>query len=637
MRIACIRVPACLFLVAALWACQEPPTAPAGLIVDRPLYQVIGDAEPLSGAIFTTTEDGSIVNENVRYEKKEDVYLDGGPGPNAPARAAGLPEGDYFFQVTDPSGKDLLSTDHISCRKIHVNANGVIDEVYAGENYEWQNGRDAGWVSVACQHAQGVDIDHPELGAITVQLFPYDDTPNPGGVYKAWVTPVEQYTGDIESVPEARNDPVNGESYAPGNYHGFIPRWSKTDNYKVKQRGPPFVPPELTIRKFHDRNLNGVQDAEEPDVTGWQVALTDPLGITNTETTPALVLTAEPGDYTAVEATPAGTLETVSYLDGVVMSLLPSADPSVVVSVAGTSGETHEIVYGNVGLGEITACKVFDRNGNGAADAGEPGVPGWKIRVSGTIVDGSSYGPVTGFTEASDGCVTFGGLLPGTYTVEELFPSGDEWSPTGDTSETVTIESSLSGSVIAGTVATFTFTNCCEKTADFGTKGYWHNKNGLSELSEADQVYVNGLAPYATPSSYFGAGDEPFDGLFSDGTQVAAAFRDDGSEIWDAGTWQAEVSHFLVDSNAGGDPREQLAQQLLAFIFNVRHRLEGPEAAIGDGDGWVVAGDLIDEAIAIWESGTDAERNAMQQKLNSYNESDAVVFIPYGPCDVIYP
>ncbi len=39
------------------------------------------------------------------------------------------------------------------------------------------------------------------------------------------------------------------------------------------------------------------------------------------------------------------------------------------------------------------------------------------------------------------------------------------------------------------------------------------------------------------------------------------------------GTAKAEVSQFLVDANAGGDPREQLAQQLLAFIFNARNRL----------------------------------------------------------------
>ncbi len=50
-------------------------------------------AAALAGAIFTTTPDGSIVNENVRYEDKRDVYLDGGPPPNAPATAAGLPDG----------------------------------------------------------------------------------------------------------------------------------------------------------------------------------------------------------------------------------------------------------------------------------------------------------------------------------------------------------------------------------------------------------------------------------------------------------------------------------------------------------------------------------------------------------------
>ena len=40
-----------------------------------------------SGAIFTTTPDGSIVNENVHYDFKREVYLDGGPPNNAPAKA----------------------------------------------------------------------------------------------------------------------------------------------------------------------------------------------------------------------------------------------------------------------------------------------------------------------------------------------------------------------------------------------------------------------------------------------------------------------------------------------------------------------------------------------------------------------
>jgi cysteine-rich repeat protein len=153
----------------------------------------------LTGAVFTTLPDGSRVNANI-YDDKEDVYLDGGPGPGAPSAAAALPEGDYYFQVTDPSGRTLLSTDDIECRRFHVNADGVIDMVDA---------------SPGCAHLTGTDSDHASLGAITVQLMPYADTPNPGGEYKVWVTAVEDY--------------------APGRgRHGFLPRDSQTDNFKIR-------------------------------------------------------------------------------------------------------------------------------------------------------------------------------------------------------------------------------------------------------------------------------------------------------------------------------------------------------------------------------------------------------------------
>jgi hypothetical protein len=593
-------------------------------------------APPLPGAIFTTTVDGSVVNENVHYEAKEDVYLDGGPGPNAPSKAAGLPEGDYFFQVTDPSGKDLLSTDHISCRQIHVNANGVIDFVYAGTNYEWSN-KDKVWNPVPCQHNQGVDIDHSELGAITVQLFPYDDTPNPGGVYKVWVTRVEDYAGDPNFVPADKRDAVNGENYQPANYHGFIPAKSKTDNYKVKQKGKPYDPPVITVRKFHDQNLNGIWDAGEEEITGWAVDVADPTGVLGLLYTPNTIVAEPSGAWAFTEETPAGTLQTTSYLDGAQLSLFPAASPLVNVAVEGTSGETHEIVYGNIGVGSIEACKVYDRNGNGIRDDGEPTVPGWQIELIGTDITGAAIGPILQTTGES-GCTAFDDLLPGTYTVTELQPAAGGWAATGPTSFDVTIESSLDGAVLAGTSASVSFTNVCFGTADFGTKGYWHNKNGLSELTEANIAYVNSLTPYDAPSSYFDDGDEPFDGFFADGTPVAAAFNnDDNSEIWGAGTFQAEVSLFLVDANAGGDPREQLAQQLLAFIFNAQHRLDDPGATIELPDGtWSSAADLITKAIAAWESGTAAEQTAIKDVLDALNNSDAVQFIHYWPCSVAY-
>src|SRR5205823_1103731 len=74
-------------------------------------------AHQSSGAIFTTLPNGQAVNFNI-YPSKDLVYLDGGPGQNAPQTAAGLDDGTYVFQVTDPSGKVLLSSDVAACRQV---------------------------------------------------------------------------------------------------------------------------------------------------------------------------------------------------------------------------------------------------------------------------------------------------------------------------------------------------------------------------------------------------------------------------------------------------------------------------------------------------------------------------------------
>lgn len=166
-------------------------------------------AAPLSGAIFTTMPDGSVVNANVQYQSKCDVYLDGGPPPGAPQGAAGLPDGSYYFQVTDPSGKKLLSTDAVINRRFTVS--GGIITAFTGSG-----------------HPTGVDVDH---GAVTIQLAnntcPTDflDTPNNGGVYKAWVTRTSDFVGN----PALVDNPCGN-----GCFHGFLPAASKTDNFKVK-------------------------------------------------------------------------------------------------------------------------------------------------------------------------------------------------------------------------------------------------------------------------------------------------------------------------------------------------------------------------------------------------------------------
>jgi hypothetical protein len=143
----------------------------------------------VTGAIFTTLHNGSAVNHNI-CEAKEDVYLNGGPkSPKAPCGAAGLPDGDYYFQVTDPSGRMLLSTDDQEQRKVTV-AGGIITPYTPGTE----------------KHNSGSG----KCNSMTVQLYPFTDTPNAGGEYKVWMQ-------SVSSVLE----------------FGFLPSYSKTDNFKV--------------------------------------------------------------------------------------------------------------------------------------------------------------------------------------------------------------------------------------------------------------------------------------------------------------------------------------------------------------------------------------------------------------------
>jgi hypothetical protein len=224
------------------------------------------------GAIFTTLPDGSKVNYNI-YSSKPDVYLDGGPGDHAPATAAGLPDNRYVFQVTDPSGKTLLSVDDARCREFDV-LNGVIVAVVPAGG---------------CEHATGIDADHginsltpSNPPAVTVQLCGgglidatsptacFNDTPNPGGEYKVWVSSQADYLDGCALLGVANGlapGVVDCGFKTKGNAHGFVPRHTKTDNFKV------FGQPREIDGRFHAPN-GDILD-------GMEVTWTDTLGASN--------------------------------------------------------------------------------------------------------------------------------------------------------------------------------------------------------------------------------------------------------------------------------------------------------------------------------------------------------------------
>lgn len=428
-----------------------------------PLSQAKGiellDGQP-PGGIFTTLADGARVHAN-RYFDREDVYLDASPGPHERAQASGLSAGDYFFQVTDPSGRELLSSDHVSCRRVHVNGAGFIDHVYPGTTYV-RSGTD--WRALPCLHQQGFDLHAAHDDAITVRLFPYDPSPSDGGVYKVWLTPVSEYAGNPSSVPDKPGARVNGERWRPANVHGFVPARSKTDNFAVKKRGKPCAPQQLTVSKFHDANLNATHDANEPYLEGWGVLVGDPIGAGNVYSTTA-ALTVSPGTWTVVEAVASGVVETASFRDGVRSSAWPTASREVRVELSAKCGEHHEVSYGSVARGQIEACKLYDRNGDGMADHDEPMVPGWRFGLTGSVVSGASVGPIEA-TTGPTGCAVFSALLPGSYTVTERIPAGGGWQAMGPLAQSAVVSSELVGAELVGTSTSLTFGGRCVQHAD---------------------------------------------------------------------------------------------------------------------------------------------------------------------------
>src|SRR6266702_5806490 len=114
----------------------------------------------VSGAIFTTDSSGFTINGNI-YTNATDVYLNGGPQN---LNFSGLPDGTYYFQVTDPSGATLLSTDEAVCRQLTV-ANGVVSGAVSGLTDSNNN---------PCSHANG--NLNTNNNSTTVQLSPFSAT-----------------------------------------------------------------------------------------------------------------------------------------------------------------------------------------------------------------------------------------------------------------------------------------------------------------------------------------------------------------------------------------------------------------------------------------------------------------------------
>lgn len=318
-------------------------------------------AQNISGHIFTTFSDGGTVNGNL-YPSKDAVYLNGGPQNTS---SAGLPDGLYYYQVTNPNGDILLSTDDISCRQVVVSG-GIFVGVPAGP------------APAACLASDGGagnfhNVGTPDAGnggSIGVQLCApsgcpagspdFNDTPNKGGEYKVWITPQDDYNTFLAggNTPDASNN------------WGFISSNTKTDNFKV--RVSHVCTPDnngqcasVTVCKFHDLNANGIHDGNEELLSGWTIDAVNATGdgstvkqttdssgcttfnITGFSTTPQIV--------TLTEELQAGWTETAP-LDGTYLSNV-TVSHFVITAPVNPGDDITAPDFGNTGV-DLTVSKT---------------------------------------------------------------------------------------------------------------------------------------------------------------------------------------------------------------------------------------------------------------------------------------
>jgi uncharacterized protein (DUF2237 family) len=184
--------------------------------------------------------------------------------------------------------------------------------------------------------------------------------------------------------------------------------------------------------KWNDVNGNGVRDAGDNPLSGWDIKLYDSGGnLITTDTTDGSGAYSfgplGPGTYTVCEVLKAGWLQTfpnasTSKANESIATNCPPPNGSgfgyTFTAQSGVNLTTND--FGNFQEPTKSGVKWEDMNGNGVRDNGDDPLSGWTIQLfkGGNLVDSD--------TTDGNGAYSFGPLLPGTYTVCEVLQTGWE-------------------------------------------------------------------------------------------------------------------------------------------------------------------------------------------------------------------
>ncbi|MBV6523040.1 MAG: hypothetical protein MNPFHGCM_03207 [Gemmatimonadaceae bacterium] len=275
---------------------------------------------------------------------------------------------------------------------------------------------------------------------------------------------------------------------------------------------------------WNDLNRDGIQDVGEPGLAGVQVTLSGSATATTTTGANGDYVFAGllAGNYTVTVATPAGFSPSPSNQGS---DPLKDSNASPVTVTLPTNSSTDLAVdagFVENQTGEIGDLVWYDADGNGVQDAGEQGLAGVDVTLSGP-------GGVRSTTTDSTGHYVFSGLGVGTYTLSVTTPSGYVLSPTTQGNDAGTDSDGSPATVTLGTNASREPTIDVGFTRGMGTIGdfVWDDVDGdgIQDVGEPGlpgvQVILSGAASAQTVTD--ASGFYSFGALFAGDYTVAVA------------------------------------------------------------------------------------------------------------------
>lgn len=266
--------------------------AGAGFTTNDP--NIDGNGSCLNGPESATPK----VNCNL-YGSKDFVWINGGPtgGQNS------LTDGTYFFAVLDPGGqKDPNDGTDGNLSDASPTTNTPGGDAYTDREFTVSGGK------IATYLGGGHDTDafYTDPNGLFINLMPYDDTTNPGGVY---ILAICQLSTD-QAV-----EPVTGT---------VTPSSCKYDAFKapssecVEDCTPePFG--GISGLKYYDANANGQLDGNEAGISGWKINIHD--GFNQNLTTDSQgqfsIANIAPDTYTLTELQPTNQKCVTQVIGGV--------------------------------------------------------------------------------------------------------------------------------------------------------------------------------------------------------------------------------------------------------------------------------------------------------------------------------